>query len=64
MSKKSRIMVVLTATIILVNHIMVYAEDVSLKSQGKIVFTNDTSDTSDDVIFDASDFEKLYNVCE
>lgn len=33
------------------------------KSQGRIVFTNGTEDTSDDVIFDASDFTTLANKC-
>lgn len=34
------------------------------KSKGKIVYTNNTADTSDDVIFDATDFQKLYDVCK
>lgn len=34
------------------------------KSQGKIVFTNGTSTTRDDVIFDAADFERLAAVCK
>ena len=32
-------------------------------SQGRIVFTNGTERTDDDVIFDAKDFEKLAAVC-
>ena len=31
----------------------------AMKSQGRIVFDNDTEDTSDDVIFDASDLTYL-----
>ncbi len=34
------------------------------KSQGKIVFTNGTFTTRDDVIFDATDFEGLAIVCK
>lgn len=33
-------------------------------SQGRIVFTNGTDRTDDDVIFDAKDFEKLATVCK
>lgn len=33
----------------------------SLKSSGRLVFDNDTEDTSDDVIFDASDLVYLAN---
>lgn len=36
----------------------------SFKSQGKIVFTNGTSTTRDDVIFDSADFERLAAVCK
>ncbi len=32
------------------------------KSQGRIVFTNDTQDTADDVIFDASDFQTIHDM--
>lgn len=32
-------------------------------SQGRIVFTNGTERTDDDVIFDAKDFEKLASIC-
>lgn len=32
---------------------------ISYKSQGKIVFNNNTEDTADDVIFDASDFKTI-----
>lgn len=32
---------------------------ISYKSQGKIVFNNNTEDTADDVIFDASDFSTI-----
>ncbi len=32
---------------------------VSYKSQGKIIFNNNTEDTADDVIFDASDFKTI-----
>lgn len=32
---------------------------ISYKSQGKIVFSNNTEDTADDVIFDASDFTTI-----
>ena len=33
----------------------------NIKSQGRIIFDNKTSDTSDDVIFDASDLTTLEN---
>lgn len=32
-------------------------------SQGKIIFSNRTEDISDDVIFDAGDFNKLAYIC-
>lgn len=35
---------------------------VSYKSQGKIVFDNNTDDTADDVVFDASDFKTISNM--
>lgn len=35
------------------------SSSVSYKSQGKIVFDNNTDDTSDDVVFDASDFKTI-----
>lgn len=35
------------------------SSSVSYKSQGKIVFDNNTEDTSDDVVFDASDFKTI-----
>lgn len=37
--------------------------DSQFNSQGKIVFTNGTESTDDDVIFDAKDFERLADVC-
>lgn len=39
------------------------AEETRFKSQGKIIFDNRTEDPSDDVIFDASDFNRLAFVC-
>lgn len=35
-----------------------------LSSRGKIVFDNNTADTSDDIIFDASDLYKLAAKCQ
>ncbi len=35
----------------------------NFRSQGKIVFTNKTASTRDDVIFDAGDFERLAQIC-
>lgn len=35
----------------------------SFNSQGKIIFSNRTEDISDDVIFDAGDFNKLAYIC-
>lgn len=35
----------------------------SFKSCGKIVFTNGTTTTRDDVIFDSEDFQRLAAVC-
>lgn len=35
----------------------------SFNSQGKIIFDNRTEDISDDVIFDAGDFNKLAYIC-
>jgi len=39
-------------------------ETYGLKSQGRIVFDNDTADTSDDVIFDARDLYDLAEKCQ
>lgn len=35
-----------------------------INSQGKIVFDNDTEETADDVIFDATDIYYLYSICK
>ncbi|NDO49963.1 hypothetical protein FMM75_11395 [Lachnospiraceae bacterium MD335] len=35
----------------------------NFRSQGKIVFTNKTASTRDDVVFDAGDFERLAQIC-
>lgn len=35
---------------------------ISYRSQGKIVFNNNTEDTTDDVVFDASDFSTINNM--
>lgn len=64
MSKKSIAMVVITATIVLGNCLIASASSYDIRSSGRIVFDNGTSDPSDDVIFDASDFETLKRVCE
>ncbi|MCM1182803.1 MAG: hypothetical protein NC337_05480 [Roseburia sp.] len=39
------------------------AEEGRFKSQGKIVFDNGTPDETDDVIFDAGDFNRLAYTC-
>lgn len=64
MPRKSIVMVVLTTTIILTSCIVAYASSVSFNSQGRIIFTYNDSDPSNVVIFDAKDFETLYNVCK
>ena len=61
--KKNIIMIGFTATLIFATAFISSAAS-SFNSQGKIVFTNGTSITSDDVIFDAGDFAKLASVCE
>lgn len=57
------IMVVMTLIFILAFSITGKASG-SFKSHGKIVFNNKTVSTRDDVIFDASDFERLAQVCK
>lgn len=36
----------------------------AIKSQGRIVFDNNTENPSDDVIFDAEDLYYLYSICQ
>lgn len=57
------IMVIMTLIFIMIFSITGRASG-SFKSQGRIVFNNKTASTRDDVIFDASDFEKLAQVCK
>ncbi len=39
------------------------AAERQFKSQGKIIFDNRTGDAADDVIFDATDFDRLAFTC-
>lgn len=60
---------VIIATIILLTGIFINsayanASTTSFKSNGIFKYDNNTSDESDDVIIDASDFEKLATVCQ
>ena len=63
MKKKFALSIVLVLVTILACGISTTAANkqntYGLKSQGRILFTNDTDDTSDDVVFDATD---LYNI--
>lgn len=61
MRKKSKILNVLAVVLLLVVSVecIAYADDMAIKSQGRIVFDNNTTETSDDVIFDASDLTTL-----
>ena len=61
-SKLKGIIISLLTVVLLVASVGVYSfanGSDKYKSQGTIVFTNDTDDTSDDVIFDASDFTTI-----
>ena len=62
--RKKLFLLLLSALLFTCSMITVFATDSTFKSQGTIVFTNDTDDTSDDVIFDASDFTTLGNKCK
>lgn len=57
------IMIAVTAIIIAVYSASAKAAT-TFNSQGRIVFDNGTADTSDDVIFDANDFNVLYERCK
>jgi len=61
--KKNIIMIGFTVILIFATAFVSSAAS-SFNSQGKIVFTNGTSTTSDDVVFDAGDFARLASVCE
>lgn len=61
--RKNIIMIAFTLTLIAASCIVGNAADSSFHSQGKIVFSNKTASTRDDVIFDAEDFERLAAVC-
>ena len=61
-TKKNTIILALCTVLVMVAIISTnsYAgSNTSFKSQGRIVYTNDTDDTSDDVIFDASDLVEI-----
>lgn len=57
------IMVIMTLIFMMLFSITGRASE-KFKSQGKIVFNNKTVSTRDDVIFDASDFKMLAEVCK
>ena len=57
------IMVFVTLLTILLFSVTGKAEENKFNSQGKIVFDNRTEDTSDDVIFDSGDFNRLAFIC-
>lgn len=63
---KRSILIAMTVAICAANIATVSASGFTgQKSQGRIIFDNSTpDDTSDDVIFDAADFEKLYEICK
>lgn len=66
---KKRVMeaIVFVMAIVLGTGIVVNAATVkpdAINSQGRIVFDNDTEDSTDDVIFDASDLYYLYSICQ
>ena len=56
-------MVFVTLLMVVLISITGRAEEKIFNSQGKIIFNNRTEDTSDDVIFDAGDFNKLADIC-
>jgi len=61
--KRQLIVLAIAVCLFLSSVLTVFASDFTQKSQGRIVFNNGTEDTSDDVIFDASDFTTLANKC-
>jgi hypothetical protein len=56
-------MVMVMAFMFIMAFSMVGKASGNFRSQGKIVFTNKTASTRDDVIFDAGDFERLAQIC-
>lgn len=61
--KKNFIIIGFTAALVFATAFISSAAS-TFNSQGKIVFTNGTSNIVDDVIFDAGDFAKLASVCK
>lgn len=59
----SAIIIFTFVIIVAASYVRTYAAN-SFKSQGMIVYTNGTSTTRDDVIFDAEDFQRLASVCK
>ena len=57
------IMISVTLLAVLLFSITGEAEENRFNSQGKIVFDNKTGDETDDVIFDAGDFNRLAFTC-
>lgn len=67
MSKEKRLNIVMigfTCLIVLGYSVGVYAASYTPSSKGAIRFDNGTSTTTDDVIFDPEDIEKLYERCK
>ena len=67
MKKGSVAVLILLMAMILGNRMAVSAAPAKpdkINSQGRIIFDNDTEETSDDVVFDAEDIYYLYAICE
>ena len=67
MSRTTRInitMIVVTFIIVISYSLGVKAADFVLLSRGAVVFDNETTETSDDVLYYADDFKTLYDRCK
>lgn len=51
------------ATMVLIFPMLRVSASDGFRSQGRIVYTNGTPETEDDVIFDASDLDRLAEIC-
>lgn len=61
---RSYVGIIVLIFVVMICQIQVVKANQTFKSQGKIVYTNGTLDTSDDVIFDSEDFLRLTEVCK
>ena len=65
--KTKVIMLILSIGLLIGSSVTAFAapvETYGLNSRGKIVFDNNTPDTADDIVFDASDLYKIAAKCQ